>query len=223
MYAPHSGRADVEIENFYEDLTHALNTDKAKHTIVMGDFNAKIGAHTSGEQYIGQYGLGQRNKRGVRLVDFASSNQLYVANTFFNKKPSRKWTWLSPDNKTKNEIDYFLTSQKRLTQDVSVLNLSFGSDHRIVRAKIHIPSRGARVHSTNRVPTLKIQPNLLKIPEKRQQYISLVNAATLVTREPDLDIESLNNKLTSSILNAAQKSIAPNKRPSRSSRPRLDS
>lgn len=123
----------------------------------MGDFNAKIGAHTSGEQYIGQYGLGQRNKRGVRLVDFASSNQLYVANTFFNKKP--------PDNKTKNEIDYFLTSQKRLTQDVSVLNLSFGSDHRIVRAKIHIPSRGARVHSTNRVPTLKIQPNLLKIPD----------------------------------------------------------
>lgn len=209
VYAPHSGRTDVETDDFYDDVTLAINNDHVTHTIVMGDFNAKVGQHLNDEQCTGQYGLGTRNKRGERLVDFASSNQLCVANTFFDKKPTRKWTWLSPDNKTKNEIDYILTSQKRLTQDIS-----FGSNHRMVRAKIHIQRRGARIQNKHKILSTRIQPNLLKDPENRMQYINAVNGASPVTGEPDIDpdIDWMNNLLTCTITNAAQQTIAPKQR-----------
>ena len=33
------------------------------------------------------------NERGDRLVKFAENNNLFIMNTFFQKKPIRKWTW----------------------------------------------------------------------------------------------------------------------------------
>ena len=46
---------------------------------------------------MGKYGMGMRNERGDRLVEFAASRQLYIANTKFQKKAIRKWTWKSPE------------------------------------------------------------------------------------------------------------------------------
>ena len=42
-------------------------------------------------------GLGERNERGSRLVEFALSNQLAIKNTMFEKHPRRLYTWTSPD------------------------------------------------------------------------------------------------------------------------------
>ena len=86
---------------------------------------------------IGSFGLGTRNDRGQRLLDFLCREQMYCMNTFFKKHQNRKWTWRSPDNRVKNEIDYVLTTDKHMCIDVSVLNhFNTGSDHRIVRSKI---------------------------------------------------------------------------------------
>jgi len=43
-YAPTSASTDEEIEAFYEDLTAARNTERTKLTIIIGDFNAKVGS-----------------------------------------------------------------------------------------------------------------------------------------------------------------------------------
>ena len=43
----------------------------------MGDFNAKIGKGKQGE-VVGSHGLGERNERGERLVEFCMNNKLIV-------------------------------------------------------------------------------------------------------------------------------------------------
>lgn len=74
------------------------------------------------------------NSRGDMLVNFLNHNKLYAINTLFKKLPNIKWIWVSPDDKTKYEIDYILSNNKYIVNDVSVVNrFRLGSDHRMVR------------------------------------------------------------------------------------------
>ena len=97
----------------YEEINELMDAIVTQHTVVLGDFNAKIGRRKIGENSImGPYGTGERNERGDRLMEFATSRQLFIANSKFQKKESRKWTWRSPDGTTKNEIDFIMTSRE---------------------------------------------------------------------------------------------------------------
>jgi len=88
--------------------------------IIMGDFNAKVGRLTTQrEACIGQHGLGTRNERGQILVDFATSINMVIQNTYFKKKENSKWTWRSPNGEIYNQIDYSLCS-KNLQHKMSV-------------------------------------------------------------------------------------------------------
>ncbi|KAG6932570.1 craniofacial development protein 2, partial [Chelydra serpentina] len=135
-YAPTSASEGEEVEEFYRELERAL-AQKSTYTVTMGDFNAKVGRGKAGEKFIGRYGSGERNERGERLVAMAEMKELYVANTWYKKKISRRWTWIAPNAKSKNEIDYILVNKKRIVQDVSVVQpFNTGSDHRLLRAKL---------------------------------------------------------------------------------------
>ncbi|XP_037298305.1 craniofacial development protein 2-like [Manduca sexta] len=84
------------------------------------------------ELKVGQFGHGQRNLKGQRLADFLEKQGLFAMNSFFQKPPHRKWTWLSPDGSTRNEIDCILSTNRRMFSDVSVINrVKTGSDHRM--------------------------------------------------------------------------------------------
>ena len=62
VYAPTSTHSYDEVEAVYDDITRALhNTIKIHFTVVMGDFNAKVGAQESGESVIGPHDVGSRN------------------------------------------------------------------------------------------------------------------------------------------------------------------
>ena len=71
----------------------------------MGDLNAKVGKGRSGEE-VGEYGYGTRNDRGDRLVQFCQENNMWVGNTFFQKQNRRLYTWKSPGDIKRNQIDY---------------------------------------------------------------------------------------------------------------------
>lgn len=88
----------------YEDISKAIHTSETHYSVVMGDFNAKLGMKSGDESKMGPYVYGQRNRRGSLLVDFMEKEGLFMMNSFFKKRPSRKWTWCSPDGTTKNEI-----------------------------------------------------------------------------------------------------------------------
>ena len=95
----------------------------------------------SDRETVGHFGLGERNERGTRPVQFAKTEKLKIADTFYKKKKNRKWTWKSSDRTTKNEIYQVLTS-KNIIRNVDIIQrFNIGSDHRMVRAAIKINTR----------------------------------------------------------------------------------
>ncbi|EYC06243.1 hypothetical protein Y032_0077g1103 [Ancylostoma ceylanicum] len=148
VYAPTTAHTDDEYYEFLDHITEALNTrssasPRKKCTkIVIGDFNAKIGCGNAEEQYIGPYGLGVRNRRGNILAHFCCETHLHVMNNRFQKRSSRKWTWISPNMKTKNAIDFVLSEDPAIFLDIDIIGrFRFTSDHRLVMAKIRLRNR----------------------------------------------------------------------------------
>ena len=111
-YAPTSLASDEEIDSFYNSLQETMDSIPNRDIkVVMGDFNAKVGQGST-NMACGKFGLGEQNIRGEDLLEFCSSNNLTIANTLFQKHPRHHYTWISPDNRTRNQIDYITFSQK---------------------------------------------------------------------------------------------------------------
>ena len=51
---------------------------------------------------VGPHGLGTRNERGNRLIEFATKHKVFITNTWFEQKRSARHTWTSPDDNKKN-------------------------------------------------------------------------------------------------------------------------
>ena len=146
VYAPILDAEDEEKTQFYESLCNVINEEREYYTVVMGDFNGKVGKgrrNTSAQTIIGRYAASDTtNDNGKRMLELASACNLKVAGTYFKKKYSRKWTWSSPDKRTKNEIDHMLTNDMAIIKDVVPLNrVEVSSDHRLVRSRIVIERR----------------------------------------------------------------------------------
>ena len=72
-YAPTTSHSDEETDNFYNTIDTILE-EQTHYTIVMGDFNAKVGGKTNtSERATGCFSLGQQNERGDTLVEWATS------------------------------------------------------------------------------------------------------------------------------------------------------
>ena len=146
VYAPTTYHSYEETGNFYYNTIDKILEKQTHYTIMMGDFDAKVGGQTNtSERATGCFGLGQRNERGDTLVEWATSKNFKIMNTQFQKKAGRRWTWRSPDGNTKNEIDYIMTDKPSLVTDVTVINrFNIGSDHRMVMGSIRLTTRAER-------------------------------------------------------------------------------
>lgn len=165
VYAPTEAAKEEEIDNFYTDLNKAI-TQAHKTYIVMGDLNAKIGQPRPDEYLVMKSnGYGERNKRGQRLIEFALENKIAILNTFFKKKSKLRWTWRSPNGEYKNEIDFILSNQPSMFQNIEVLNINFTTDHRPVRATITLSK-----HKKTRSNFSTYQYSKLKNEEEISRY-----------------------------------------------------
>ena len=78
VYAPTTSHSYEETDNFYNTIDKILEK-QTHYTIVMGDFNAKVGGQTNtSERATGCFGLGQRNERGDTLVEWAISKNFKI-------------------------------------------------------------------------------------------------------------------------------------------------
>ncbi|XP_071576849.1 uncharacterized protein [Temnothorax nylanderi] len=135
VYAPTNDKTDAEMEDFYSKIEEAMRlTKRGELTMVIGDFNAKVGS--GAEDTVGQYGLGERNTRGDRLVQFCAENNLLITNTFFKQHPRRLYTWKSPADVRgkiiRNQIDFILirTELRKYVQTVKTYpGADINSDH----------------------------------------------------------------------------------------------
>ena len=105
VYEPTTDHTDEEVEQFYDDIQMGIGQVKSDEVlVVMGDFNAKVGS-TREDDIVGSYGLGTRNMRGTRLIEFCKANNLVVSNTWFKHPARRLYTWKSPGDICRNQID----------------------------------------------------------------------------------------------------------------------
>ncbi|XP_071150457.1 craniofacial development protein 2-like [Mytilus edulis] len=143
VYSP-TNEADKEIKiEFYEMLQAEIEKISKKDlTIIMGDFNAKVGQDNSGfERMIGKQGCGIMNKNGEHLVDFCGLNNLVIGGTLFRHNDVNKLTWVSPGGRDKNQIDHMAINGKwsKSLQDVRVRRgADVGGDHHLVTANIKL-------------------------------------------------------------------------------------
>jgi endonuclease/exonuclease/phosphatase family metal-dependent hydrolase len=102
-------------DSFYDKLGHVFDKFPKYHIkILLGDFNAKVGREDTFKPTIGNEILHKiSTENGVRVVNFATSKNLGLKSTMFPHRNIHKYTQMSPDGKTKNQIDHILVDRRR--------------------------------------------------------------------------------------------------------------
>ena len=91
--------------------------------------------NTNYERVMGKHGLGVRNGNGEKLCDMCDMNELVITGTLFPHKIIHKATWISPDGRTRNQIDHVLINKRfrNSVEDTRVYrSADLGSDHYLV-------------------------------------------------------------------------------------------
>ncbi|CAF0977788.1 unnamed protein product [Rotaria magnacalcarata] len=206
VYAPTTGADDEEIENFYVSLQQLVDAIPKKDTIViMGDWNAKVGSK-SVTGITGNFGLGDRNEAGDKILEFCQNNSLFITNTCFQQPKRRFYTWTSPNGQYKNQINYILCSQRwRSSIQLAKTRPSAdcGSDHELLIAKFQMK---LKTTSKTARPT---RYHLSNIPHKYAVKVkNRFDGLDLIDREP----EELWSKVRDIIKDEANKNIPTPKR-----------
>ena len=111
-YAPISNAEEAEVEQFYENLQDLLELTPPKVALfIIGDKNAKVGSPET-PAVTGKFGLGVWNEAGQRLIEFCRENTLVTTNTLFQQHRRRLYTWTSPDDQPRNQVDYIFLQPK---------------------------------------------------------------------------------------------------------------
>ena len=79
-------------------------TRQAETVIIGGDLNGHVGMSGRGSTSHGNIGIGERNEEGDRVVEFANTFDLVIANTWFTKTRNQLFTFKSGNSKS--QIDY---------------------------------------------------------------------------------------------------------------------
>ena len=146
VYAPASNAEEAEVEQSYEDLQDLLELTPPKDVLfIIGDWNAKVGSQET-PGVTGKFNLGMWNEARQRLTKFCQENALVIANTLFQQHKRRLYTWASPDDQHRNQIDYILCSQRWRSSIQSTKirpGADCGSDHELLIAKFRLKLKKA--------------------------------------------------------------------------------
>ena len=142
-YCPTNVVNEDVIEDHFDNLRQAIDSIPAHNMLILlGDFNARIGPEDAKFPF-----HEATNRNGKLLAELAIERNFVIANTSFQKKKGKRWTYISPGG-TKCQLDYILVRKKWRN---SLINAeayntfsSVGSDHRIVSAKIRLSLRKSK-------------------------------------------------------------------------------
>ncbi len=110
--------ADDLAKNAFYDQLHLVIQQVPPHdiSIVLADFNATISCDSRGSQtgnIIGPESPDPNtNNNGDRLLHLSSVEGLSIMDTWFPRKNIYKWTWYSPDGRTRKALDHILISSR---------------------------------------------------------------------------------------------------------------
>ena len=191
-YAPHESLSEKYPEmrdTFYDDLQKALQQKKSDSIAIIAlDANAQTSYSAELPKVIGHFTKGNKiNNNGHFLINFAAENNLFLTNTLFQHKMSRRSTWTAPyrplkingvtrRNPIRNQIDYIMISKKHLehvTNSRSHNHIETTTDHNLVvmTTKIDLP----KLNRPRASRTPKIDLEKLQNPEIAAAYRQKVN------------------------------------------------
>ena len=155
VYAPTSIAEENILQSSYTTLDNLLANIPSKDiTILLGDFNSKIGATQTDHhmrQVVGNYGLGERNESGEKLIDFCLQRRLSIMNTYFEHHPRRLYTWKSPGDRYRNQIDFILINTRwktSVTNAKTFPGADCGSDHQLLVMDFRLRFKNIRKPTT---------------------------------------------------------------------------
>jgi hypothetical protein len=114
VHAPTEDKTDHDKDTFYEELERVFGKfPKYQLKIVLGDLSGKLGKEDIIKSIIGNESLHEIiNDNGVRLVNFATSQNFRVKSTMLPHHNIHKYIWRSTGGKTHNPIDYILVDRR---------------------------------------------------------------------------------------------------------------
>jgi len=194
VHVPSEEKSDESKDSFYEELEQVFDHfPKYLMKMLLGDFNAKVERENILKPTIGQESLHQNsNDNGVRLVNFATSQNLVVKSTMFPHRNIHKYTWTSPDGKTHNQIDHVLIDRRWHSSVLDVRSFrgaECDTDHYSVIAKVRERFAVGK-QAAQRFDRQRFNLRKLKQPEVREQYqIEITNRfAALENLNDDEDV-----------------------------------
>jgi len=194
VYAPQVGCTKEEKEAFWVLLGSIMVKIPETETVwIAGDLNGHIGKNSQNREITGIYGVGVRNEEGDRIVDFATSTNMAIANTYFQKRLTRLSTYSSGEINT--QIDYILCKRKELhrVKDCYVLpGEAVAKQHKLLVCKTVLQTKGKQKQV--RIP--KTRWWKLNEKEYREEFVQKIEGK-LIEKER-----------TWSILSTAVKEIA---------------
>ena len=155
----------------------------------MGDLYAKVGNVTD-FNIIGNYGLGKQNERGQRLIEFCNENNMVIMNTWLQQPLCRLYTWKSPGDISRNQIDYIMIKQRFrncVKQARTYPGADINSDDNPVTIKFKVKLEKIKRNQAQS----QIDYNLLKDDTYKRRYNTLVkNYYVLQSEKVEQDHES---------------------------------
>ena len=152
VYMPTTEYGDEDVDRVYENINSAIEEEENCCKIIMGDWNAVVGEGMDGKE-VGRYGLGKRNKRGDRLVEFCREKKLVVTNTMYKNHKRRRYTWISPIDKTHYQIDHILIEERyknAIKKANGLPGADINSDHVLLMTEMKIKLKKLRRAKTVR-------------------------------------------------------------------------
>ena len=212
-YAPTNEHDATVRQAFYDDLQRVVDSIPQGHFLVVGiDANAKLGHGLPSNKSIGPFATGSQCENGALLRDFCASQNLAVANTFFQHQLKHKVTWSSPAGKTHNEIDFVLV-RCRWRSSVQNTRAYWGacsfasSDHALVCSIIHMRFRVQK----QRTATTRFNTFLLKHAPTACRFKHAV-VEKLSSSQDQPTIEARAGKINKALIEAGQETLMSSRR-----------
>jgi len=164
----------------------AILQEMKGNVMVLGDWNAVVGESPE-DDCVGKFGLGSRNDRGQKLVEFCKRNRMMITNTWFKHEKQRRYTWKSPGDYARYQLDYILVKTRYKN---SVLNahtlpgVDADTDHNLLVVKIRVALKKLRKSTLRKRWDKENLKN--KIVEFANNVDSkLAQVSPILTDEPD--------------------------------------
>ena len=171
-------------DDFYRSLRKTCKTqDKKQKLAVIGDFNATTAVSLQQSYFDGSNLLEDPicNDNGYRIKSFCREQKLCMTQTYFDHPTEKRYTWESPDKRTKKVLDYILIEpfvQNFVEECFVNQDLNFDTDHNLVLAKLVLPvSKYTRkcLKNLSKKPKDKLDTKALTNPEIKAQFVNSVD------------------------------------------------